>query len=451
MRSTLKLARTLSLSLTLMLASVPGASARQGADDCSMATPIAGEGIFDFDNTGATESGTAGALCSASFGYRPDRIPDDVWFVWTAPADDDYIVSTCGLSPIVDTKIAVYDGDNCALSVMISCNDDGAPTACTNFSSQTGLTGAAAGQTYLIQIGVWAGENLGNPPYTQGAGQFEVSRIVPVINPANGHHYKYVPASVGWPDARVSAEAHSLFGAQGHLATYSDAAEDSWVYNQLTGTQLGQAYFGLYQDMTVPGFSEPQGGWSWVTGEPLTYTNWTSGEPNDAGAAEHWGGYWPADQWNDYRDVDLAVMGYIVEYDTSGSNFCAALPNSTGMPALISTSGSVSLAANNLRLQAGPVESNQPGIFYYGPDQIQVPFGDGFRCIGGTPGSIVRMFPFSVSDAGGVLSFTVDNTLPVHVQFVPGATLNFQAWFRDPSACMSGFNLSDALSLVFVP
>jgi len=434
----------------LVLSTAAGA---QGADDCAMATAIAGEGLFPFDNTGATDSGTLGIQCSGANGVLADTIPDDVWFAWTAPADGDFTVSTCGLSPIVDTKVAVYDGDDCLLSPQLSCNDDGPGASCANFSSVTALTGAVAGQVYLIQIGVWPAENGGVPPYTQGAGQFELARILPVLNPANGHHYKFVPASVPWNDAKVRAENDSLFGAQGHLATLTDAAEDDWVYFQLAGGPLGNAFFGLFQDMAAPGFAEPLGGWTWVTGEPFAYAGWPANmsEPNNSGGNEHYGGYWPANTWNDYMDQDLGARGYVVEYDTSGANFCTAAVNSTGQPAVISASGSGSLAANNLALRAGPLESGQPGIFYYGPDQIQVPFGDGFRCIGGTAGSIVRMFPFAVADGAGFMNYAVDNTLPVHVQFVAGATLNFQAWFRDPSAGMTGFNLSDGLELTLSP
>ena len=45
-------------------------------------------------------------------------------------------------------------------------------------------------------------------------------------------------------------------------------------------------------------------------------------------------------------------------------------------------SGSASYFANDLVLECYGAVPNQFGIFYYGPNQIQVPFGDGFRCVG---------------------------------------------------------------------
>ncbi len=114
-------------------------------------------------------------------------------------------------------------------------------------------------------------------------------------------------------------------------------------------------------------------------------------------------------------------------------------------------SGSTSVSANDLVLSAGPLDANQPGIFYYGPNQIQAAFGDGFRCVGGPGGTIVRIFPFALSDAGGSMVQLIDNSVPSAGSMTAGATLNFQCWFRDPAAAMSGFNLSDARELTFTP
>jgi len=133
------------------------------------------------------------------------------------------------------------------------------------------------------------------------------------------------------------------------------------------------------------------------------------------------------------------------------ANYCPLTPNSAGAGAAISFSGSASVAANDLGFLSGPMAAGEPGIFYYGPDQVQVPFGNGNRCVGGGPGTIVRMFPFAIADASGFMNYTLDNTGSAHGQIVPGATLNFQAWFRDPLGGGAGFNLSNGLSLTFAP
>ena len=124
-----------------------------------------------------------------------------------------------------------------------------------------------------------------------------------------------------------------------------------------------------------------------------------------------------------------------------GTNYCLSTPNSTGTAA-ISATGSASIAANDLTLSVSTVP-NQPGIFYYGPNQIQLVFGNGFRCVGGI---VVRLNP--PSNAVGNVATRVVNVLGEGI--VPG-TLNFQYWHRDPAGGGAFFNLSDGLEIVFVP
>ncbi len=80
-----------------------------------------------------------------------------------------------------------------------------------------------------------------------------------------------------------------------------------------------------------------------------------------------------------------------------------------------------------------------------------VVFGDGLRCVGGPAGSVVRIFPFAVADVAGTMSATIDSTLPAHSQLAAAMPHGFQAWFRDPAAGMSGFNLSNGLEITFAP
>ena len=51
-----------------------------------------------------------------------------------------------------------------------------------------------------------------------------------------------------------------------------------------TRTVIGKVFHDLngdgFQDLNDPMYSEPGGGWKWITGEPWVYTNWLIGEPN---------------------------------------------------------------------------------------------------------------------------------------------------------------------------
>jgi hypothetical protein len=130
-----------------------------------------------------------------------------------------------------------------------------------------------------------------------------------------------------------------------------------------------------------------------------------------------------------------------------GTTYCAAGPNSTGSAATVSASGSASVAANDLLLRAEPVP-NQFGVFFYGPQQTNLPFGNGTLCITGEIGRLDV-----VMATGNVMTFLLDNTSPpsTSTQITASSTWNFQAWFRDPMAGGAFFDLSNGLSLVFGP
>src|SRR5262245_7871296 len=91
----------------------------------------------------------------------------------------------------------------------------------------------------------------------------------PTVNPANGHTY-YLLAAEQWPAAE--AEAITLGG---HLATINDAAENTWVTGQFSNVGgVHPLWIGL-NDALV------EGTFVWTSGEPVSYTNWNAGEPND--------------------------------------------------------------------------------------------------------------------------------------------------------------------------
>ena len=133
-----------------------------------------------------------------------------------------------------------------------------------------------------------------------------------------------------------------------------------------------------------------------------------------------------------------------------GVNYCPLTDNSVGAGTVMSASGSASVVANDLVLEASNGPVTQPGVFFYGPAQIQVPFGEGNRCVGG---SVIRLWPPSQSDGSGFNSRAVDYTSNAIMNgaspISAGVTMNFQYWHRDPAGGGSGFNLSDALSILF--
>ena len=99
--------------------------------------------------------------------------------------------------------------------------------------------------------------------------------------------------SIAWDS---HAELASSLGAK--LAVIEDAEENEWVFSNFT-IQGTSTYIGLYQDPNDPDYWDGDGGWKWIDGTPLTYTNWGPGEPNDNSSGVDYGSIGNAGQWDD--------------------------------------------------------------------------------------------------------------------------------------------------------
>ena len=147
----------------------------------------------------------------------------------------------------------------------------------------------------------------------------------------------------------------------------------------------------------------------------------------------------------DFQALTDSGDGYLARWGCSslGAAYCVAATNSTGVGATIEAQGVSVVSANDFTLRTSGLPSGVPGLYFFGPNQVQLPFGDGFRCVGG---ATRRVQPPNAA-MGTVLSRKVD--LDRYTSIVPGASLNFQLWYRDAMAMSSGFNLSDAWSTSF--
>jgi len=100
-------------------------------------------------------------------------------------------------------------------------------------------------------------------------GAVDVAQSAPVLNPANLHWYEIVPSGDdgSWDNAELNAIALG-----GHLVTINDAAEEQWLRDTF-GTDT-RFWIG-FNDVAT------EGDWLWVSGEPVTHTNWDAGEPSN--------------------------------------------------------------------------------------------------------------------------------------------------------------------------
>ena len=139
-----------------------------------------------------------------------------------------------------------------------------------------------------------------------------------------------------------------------------------------------------------------------------------------------------------------------------GTNYCAANPNSTGVPAVMGASGSAIAAANDLTLEATELPPNSFCFFLTSQSQgfVQNPGGSqGNLCLGGAigrfvgPGQIVNSGPAGAATLGVDLTLHPTPTGPVTI--VAGETWNFTTWFRDSAGGAPTSNFSDGLELQF--
>ena len=129
--------------------------------------------------------------------------------------------------------------------------------------------------------------------------------------------------------------------------------------------------------------------------------------------------------------------------------YCPSLVNSSGLPALIGSVGSTSLATNYFQLTASQCPQMQFGIFIYGQDRTVFGAGDGLVCFQ----NIAQRLPIVQTDAGGHAAHLLDFSSPPQATglITAGSTWSFQLWYRDTGFGTSGYNFSSALEVTFCP
>jgi len=141
----------------------------------------------------------------------------------------------------------------------------------------------------------------------------------------NDHFYELINHGgfIDWSDARAAAEA-----AGGYLATITSSAENDFLTALSFSCSAGEfdelrpcyreSWIGLTDEAV-------EGQFRWITGEALSFTNWSFGEPNDDPAFE--GEDYailnpppePEGTWNDLPNDPNRVEFYLVEYDQDPS------------------------------------------------------------------------------------------------------------------------------------
>ena len=117
----------------------------------------------------------------------------------------------------------------------------------------------------------------------------------------DGGEYYVSSFPLAWDSAQAFAAE-----LNGGLAVISSQEENDWI-SDLAGDNY--VWIGLYQDMSSPEYSEPDGGWLWVDDSPFVYENWDTNAPNNVNnGTEHHCQMYSNGLWND-APGDLFING----------------------------------------------------------------------------------------------------------------------------------------------
>jgi hypothetical protein len=270
--------------------------------------------------------------------------------------------------------------------------------------------------------------------------------------------------------ALPSAGAFSLT-SRSLLAFWDDIDTEGGLWGQIywqevTGTLIVQwenvAFFNgsATQDRTTFQIQVPSTGTTWAR---FLYQDVTSVRANGGASATigYQSGNGPLDfvQWS-FNTAAAVSNGMVLSLvpsgpGTVGTNYCTANMNSTGQTGLLTGTGSASVAANNLTLEASRLPNNAFGYFLTSTTQAVTPNpgnSQGILCIGGQIGRYTG--PGQIKNTGmtGSFSLLIDLTqVPTPTGFVAavvGETRNFTTWHRDVGTTATS-NFTNGLSVTF--
>jgi hypothetical protein len=248
-----------------------------------------------------------------------------------------------GAAVAIDAQVSVVGAQNISgATVTVGTNFEVGDQL--HFTNQLGITGSYDATKGLLTLtGTTTTANyqtaLASVTYTSSKGT--PSTLLRTITfaigtgvsyQANSHFYEYVSGgSWTWSQAQTAAAARTYYGLHGYLATIGTTDENAYVSSKLNGA----GWMGASSTSTqgLPSFPRV---WSWVTGPEAgtafcnnpssgsctgiagAYTDWNSGEPNNAGN-EYRAQFLANGLWNDLSDT-ATLTGYVVEYGGLGTD-----------------------------------------------------------------------------------------------------------------------------------
>jgi hypothetical protein len=99
-----------------------------------------------------------------------------------------------------------------------------------------------------------------------------------VCDGGSGHLYRQSSGTASWTLAQAHAARQDVGAGPAYLACIGSAAENTWLRQNLT--QGRRTWIGFTDEAQ-------EGDFRWVSGEPVAYTRWNGGEPNDLNGEDY--------------------------------------------------------------------------------------------------------------------------------------------------------------------
>lgn len=175
----------------------------------------------------------------------------------------------------------------------------------------------------------------------------------------NGHSYKLFDISMNWHDAKEYCESQG-----GHLVTITSADEQQFVSTMASHSSKKNIWLGATKNS--------DGKYSWVSGEPAQFSNWSKGEPSNYNNSEdcvmmytYSNSMVNLGEWNDVASTGGTVdgfklddIGFICEWDISNQTSTTTTPITTTVISDYKTDTNGNIVTDE---NGKPVVTNQQG------------------------------------------------------------------------------------------
>ncbi len=272
---------------------------------------------------------TASEITSTNEGIQQKSL-----FTTASVIDDQILVK--GSSSITDGRVYIdagfVSGDLISWGTLPT-GVTGAYNATTGVASFTGTASSTDWQTFYrtMQFSTTSG-TTGNRTI-----RFVLGNVVSYTVGTKPHYYEYITTPMSWTAAKAAAEARTLYGLQGYLATITAQIENDFITSRLSsdGWVGGSCNYSLVNtavgSTVFNNQNQANGNYYWITGpekgtaistgltNPVAvngaYIKWNTGEPNNyQNTNEQYMQLYSTNQgrWNDLPNT--SNLGYVVEY-----------------------------------------------------------------------------------------------------------------------------------------